>query len=84
MGAELAAGSEYLTASVPGSVWKIVAQPGDHLADGDVIAIFESMKMEISVTATNAGVLTEWLVAEGTPVNAGQGIAVFQRHVGAA
>ncbi|MDB5961582.1 MAG: Urea carboxylase [Massilia sp.] len=81
MGAELAAGSEYLTACVPGSVWKILAQPGEQVADGDVIAIFESMKMEIPVTASSAGVLTEWLVSEGTPVNAGQGIAVFQRQV---
>ncbi|MDB5949171.1 MAG: Urea carboxylase, partial [Massilia sp.] len=80
MGAELAAGAEYLTASVPGSVWKIVAKAGEQVAEGDVIAIFESMKMEIPVTASNAGVLTEWLVVEGTPVNAGQGIAVFQRH----
>jgi urea carboxylase len=80
MGAELALGSEYLTASVPGSVWKIVAQPGEPVLAGDVIAIFESMKMEIPVTANNAGVLTEWLVSEGTPVNAGQGIAVFRRN----
>jgi urea carboxylase len=81
MGAELAPGSEYLTATVPGSVWKIVAQPGDALEDGDVIAIFESMKMEISVTAAHPGILTEWLVAEGKPVNAGQGIAIFQRRI---
>jgi urea carboxylase len=81
MGADLAPGSEYLTATVPGSVWKIVAQPGDALEESDVIAIFESMKMEISVTATHAGTLTEWLVAEGKPVNAGQGIAIFQRRI---
>ena len=84
MDAELAAGCEYLTAEVPGSVWKIIAQPGDALEEGDVIAIFESMKMEISVSATNAGILTEWLVAEGTPVNAGQGIAIFKLHPEAA
>ncbi|NRR31101.1 urea carboxylase [Oxalobacteraceae bacterium] len=80
MGTELAKGSEYLTATVPGSVWKIIAQPGDALVEGEVIAIFESMKMEISVRATHDGVLSEWLVSEGKPVNAGQGIAVFQRQ----
>ncbi len=79
MEADLPAGSEYLTAAVPGSVWKIVVQPGEAIEEGAVIAILESMKMEIPLTATNAGVLTEWLVAEGTPVNAGQGIAVFTR-----
>jgi urea carboxylase len=74
---ELPQGSRYLSAVVPGSVWKIVAQVGDTLAEGDTIAILESMKMEIPLTATDAGVLTEWLVSEGTPVGAGQHIAVF-------
>ena len=83
MDADLAPGHEYLTAAVPGSVWKIVVQPGDVVEEGAVIAILESMKMEIPLTATSAGVLTEWLVAEGTPVNAGQGIAVFRRRTDA-
>jgi urea carboxylase len=47
------------------------------LAEGDTIAILESMKIEIPLTATDAGVLTEWLVGEGTPVGAGQHIAIF-------
>ncbi|WP_076593625.1 urea carboxylase [Herminiimonas arsenitoxidans] len=74
---ELPEGSRYLSAIVPGSVWKIVAQVGDTLAEGDTIAILESMKMEIQLTATDTGVLAEWLVGEGTPVAAGQHIAVF-------
>lgn len=80
MDTELPAGSEYLTAAVPGSVWKIVVQPGEAIEEGAVIAILESMKMEIPLTATSAGVLSEWLVSEGTPVNAGQGIAIFTRR----
>ncbi|HEX5343032.1 MAG TPA: carboxyltransferase domain-containing protein, partial [Duganella sp.] len=79
-GAELAEGSEYLTAEVPGSVWQILAEPGQELKRGDVIAIFESMKMEISLKARSAGVVSDWLVAKGTPVNAGQRIAVFKPH----
>ncbi|MRV74922.1 urea carboxylase [Duganella sp. FT92W] len=79
-GAELPVGCEYLTAEVPGSVWQILAEPGQALASGDPIAIFESMKMEISLRAGAAGVVTEWLVAKGTPVNAGQRIAVFKPH----
>jgi urea carboxylase len=75
---ELPAGSQYLSAVVPGSVWKVVAQPGDALAEGDTVAILESMKMEIPLTATSAGVLVEWLVDEGKPVAAGQHIAVFR------
>jgi urea carboxylase len=76
--AELPEGSRYLAAVVPGSVWKIVARAGDVVAEGDTIAILESMKMEIAVKALHAGQLVEWLVAEGKPVFAGQNIAVFR------
>ncbi|MGH8808641.1 MAG: carboxyltransferase domain-containing protein, partial [Noviherbaspirillum sp.] len=75
---ELPDGCQYLSAVVPGSVWKVVAHPGDEVAEGDTLAILESMKMEIPLVAANAGVLVEWLVGEGTPVAAGQRIAVFK------
>jgi urea carboxylase len=55
-----------------------MVEPGDAIAEGDTIAILESMKMEIPLKATSAGVLVEWLVGEGTPVAAGQHIAVFR------
>jgi urea carboxylase len=73
-------GAEHVTAMVPGSVWKIIANAGDEVKPGDVLAIFESMKMEISVYATHSGLLLEWLVSEGKPVSAGQNIAVLQRE----
>jgi urea carboxylase len=76
--AELPEGSRYLSAVVPGSVWKIVARPGEIVAEGDTVAILESMKMEIAVRAARAGELVEWLVGEGKPVAAGQNIAVFR------
>jgi urea carboxylase len=79
--AELPAGSQYLSAVVPGSVWKIVVAAGATVRAGDTLAIFESMKMEIPVVAGAAGVLDEWLVAEGKPVAAGQRIAVFSAAV---
>jgi urea carboxylase len=75
--ADLPDGSQYLSAVVPGSVWKIVVPPGAAVREGETLAIFESMKMEIPVVATADGVLDEWLVAEGKPVAAGQRIAVF-------
>jgi urea carboxylase len=75
--ASLPDGASYLSAVVPGSVWQIVAQPGQSVREGDTLAILESMKMEIAVKALSDGVLAEWLVAEGKPVAAGQHIAVF-------
>lgn len=76
--AELPEGCQHLTAVVPGSVWKLLVKPGDVVAEGDTLAIFESMKMEIPVTAHSAGVVVEWMVSEGKPVAAGQKIAVFK------
>jgi urea carboxylase len=76
--AELPPGQRFLRADIPGSVWKVIAQPGDVLAAGDPVAILESMKMEITLSATQAGTLLEWLVIEGTPVAAGQAIAILQ------
>ena len=78
---ELPEGSQYLSAVVPGSVWQIVAAPGQAVREGDTLAILESMKMEIPVTASADGVVAEWLVGEGKPVAAGQHIAVFTAHV---
>jgi urea carboxylase len=71
-------GTAYVTAVVPGSVWKIVAPAGGAVKEGDVLAIFESMKMEIPVVATHDGVLLEWLVSEGKPASAGQNIAILE------
>ena len=52
-------------AQVAGSVWKIEKQEGELLAEGDVIIILESMKMEIPVEAPCAGTLAEVRVDRG-------------------
>jgi urea carboxylase len=77
---ELPPDSSYLSAVVPGSVWRMLVSNGDAVKAGDTLAIMESMKMEIPLIATNAGTLTQWLVTEGSPVSAGQHIAIFGHH----
>ena len=62
---------------VTGTVWKIERQPGDQLVEGDTILIIESMKMEIPINATAAGVLQQVLAAEGEQVSEGQVLAVL-------
>lgn len=47
-----------VTSEVIGSVWKIEKAEGDKLAEGDLIMILESMKMEIPVEAPVAGTLS--------------------------
>ncbi len=76
--AELPAGCRYLSAAVPGSVWKIAAPAGSAVAEGDSVAILESMKMEIPLATSTAGEVVEWLVSEGSAVSAGQNIAIFR------
>lgn len=44
---------------VTGSVWKIEKVPGETLAEGEIIMMLESMKMEIPVEAPEAGTLKE-------------------------
>ena len=41
-------------AEMVANVWKVVAQQGDAVADGDTLVILESMKMEIPVLAETA------------------------------
>ena len=66
-----------IKALLPGSVWKIVANPGQSLNEGDVIMILESMKMEIDVVAPTGGVLKSINVATNDKVVEGQVVAVI-------
>ena len=68
---------EEIPALLPGSVWKIVANPGQSVKEGDVILILESMKMEIDVVAPRDGVITSINVATNDKVVEGQVVAVI-------
>ncbi len=64
-------------AQVTGTVWKIERREGEVLAEGDVILILESMKMEIPVEAPCPGTLTQIRVGEGEGVEEGAILAVI-------
>ena len=64
-----------VASDVSGSIWKLIAQPGDQVEAEAEIAIIESMKMEIPVLAPRAGTFARFLVAEGEAVTEGQAIA---------
>ena len=49
------AGSVEINSQTPGNVWKILKNPGDTVAEGDIIMILEAMKMEIDIAAPQAG-----------------------------
>ena len=70
--------TEKVRAEITGTVWKIVAQPGQQLAEEETILIMESMKMEIPVMAPVKGTLASLLVKEGQEVSEGQDLAVIE------
>lgn len=50
---------------MPGKVFKLVAQPGEQVAEGQVVMILEAMKMENEIVAPQAGTVDAILVKEG-------------------
>ena len=66
-----------IKALLPGNVWKLVANPGQSVNEGDVIMILESMKMEIDVIAPRGGVMKSINVATNDKVVEGQVVAVL-------
>lgn len=67
-----------LNTEVAGSVSKIHFEIGSDVAEGDEVAIVESMKMEIPVSAPCAGRIAEIRVKEGDVVIEGQLVAVIE------
>ena len=63
---------------ISGSVWKILKQPGEAVAEEEDVLLLESMKMEIPVAAPRAGTLLEVLFAEGEAVAEGEVILVIR------
>ncbi len=57
-----------------GSVWKVSVEPGDQVERGDVVAIIESMKMEIEITAPSAGSIHTVLKKQGQAITQGQSV----------
>ncbi len=63
---------EEVFATLPGSVFKIVANVGDTVKKDDVVLILEAMKMEIEVVAPSDGIISSINVSQGDPVENGQ------------
>ena len=67
-----------VVSEVAGTVWKVVAEVGATLAEGDPLVILESMKMEVPVEAPAAGRLVELRVDREDPVDEDQVIALLE------
>ncbi|MEU4559694.1 biotin/lipoyl-binding carrier protein [Actinoplanes sp. NPDC023936] len=69
--------ADEIRAEMVANVWKVVANVGDSVADGDTLVILESMKMEIPVIAESDGTVAQLTVNEGDVVQEGDLIAVI-------
>ena len=63
---------------VTGNVWKVLKSVGDSVAEGEVIMILESMKMEIPVESPGTGTLSQVLVEPEEQVEEDQVVAVIE------
>ena len=66
-----------IESEVTGTVWKVETEVGQAVAEGDVLLILESMKMEIPVEAPQAGTVAEIRVEPEAAVDEGQVVVVL-------
>jgi biotin carboxyl carrier protein len=66
-----------LKAPMPGKVFKIMANVGDHVNDGDPVIILEAMKMETAINATVSGTVTRINVGVGDQVQSNEVLALI-------
>jgi biotin carboxyl carrier protein len=67
-------GRMIVRSDIAANVWKVEVGLGDEVAEGAVLAILESMKMEIPVEAPAPGKVVEVLIAEGQAIGEDQAL----------
>lgn len=78
LGGDIPEGCFGIESAVPGNVWKILVEEGQPVAAGDTLAIIESMKMEINVTAHAAGRVRDLRAGPGHNVKAGDVLVILE------
>ncbi len=67
-----------LQSPIPGRVISIGAKPGLSVKKGDVIAVLESMKMQVAVKAHKDGIIKEIRIKEGTTISRNDAVAIIE------
>jgi acetyl-CoA carboxylase biotin carboxyl carrier protein len=67
-----------ITAPTSGSIVSVLTAQGDRVSEGQELLIIESMKMEIPVEATVAGVIVQLMVSEKSPIDIGDVLVTLE------
>ena len=71
------AGSERVTAPIPGRIARVNAKPGDVVAQNDPLVVMEAMKMELTLRAPRPGTIAEIRCAVDEMVEEGAELVTF-------
>ncbi|MBU7580792.1 MAG: urea carboxylase [Porphyrobacter sp.] len=77
---ELPEGADLIEAPFGGSLWKLLVSPGDSVAEGDVVAVIEAMKMECPFEAPASGTVEAVYIAEGQSLTPGAPMLALRRR----
>jgi urea carboxylase len=72
-------GADLVEAPFGGSVWKLLVSPGDIVAEGEVIAVIEAMKMECPFEAPASGTVEAVYIAESQSLAPGAPMLALRR-----
>ncbi len=72
-------GADLIEAPFGGSVWKLLVAPGDTVAEGDVIAVIEAMKMECPFESPASGTVEAVYIAESQSLYPGAPMLALRR-----
>jgi urea carboxylase len=75
--APLEDGQTSIDSHIAGNLWQVQVNVGQRVEAGETLVILESMKMEIPLLATHAGVVSDVRVQPGSAVRAGQRVVVL-------
>lgn len=78
LGGDIPDGCFGVESAVPGNVWKLLVEEGQSVQAGDTLAIIESMKMEITVTAHAPGTVRDLRAGPGRNVKAGDVLVILE------
>ncbi len=65
-------------AHITGIIWKVECEVGDQIADGDTVAVIESMKMEMPVESEADGTVAEIRCQKGQSASEGDVLVVLR------